>query len=123
MHGLPLGQRRASLRRVRLTRIRLRRPRDPMAENRNPGALAAARAPKTFCLLAERSEDNPTLAELQVHAGPSPEAIAACDEFILDELCRAFDLITSYANSGLEAARRGDREEIRLRLRIQLRDC
>ena len=43
--------------------------------------------------------------------------------FILDELFRAFDLIASYANSGLEAARRGDRDEIRLRLRIQLRDC
>jgi hypothetical protein len=94
-----------------------------MAENGNPGALAAARAPSTFSLPAERSEHNLALAAFQVRAGPSPEAIAACDEFILDELCRTFDLITSYANSGLEAARRGDRDEIRLRLRIQLRDC
>lgn len=94
-----------------------------MAEKENPGALAAARAPNTFCSPAERSEDNPALAELQVHAGPSPEAIAACDEFILDELCRAFDLIGSYATSAMEAARRGDRDELRLRLRSQLRDC
>ena len=55
--------------------------------------------------------------------GPSPKAIAAVDEFVLDELYRAFDLIASYATSGLEATRRGDREEIRLRLRVQLRDC
>jgi hypothetical protein len=54
---------------------------------------------------------------------PSPEAIAECDELVLDELFRAFDLIESYAISGKEAARRGDREEIRLRLRTQLRDC
>jgi hypothetical protein len=54
--------------------------------------------------------------------GPSPEAIAAADEFILAELAGTFDLIESYAISGKEAARRGDREEVRLRLRIQLRD-
>ena len=93
-----------------------------MIENRNPGPLAAARAPNTFSLLAERSEDNPALAALQVHAGPSPETMAECDEFILDELYRDFSLIQSYARSGLEAARRGDRAEIRLRLRCQLRD-
>jgi hypothetical protein len=34
-----------------------------------------------------------------------------------------FELIRSYAVSGIEAARRGDRDEIRLRLRVQLRDC
>jgi hypothetical protein len=56
-------------------------------------------------------------------AEPSAEAIAEADEFILDELYRAFGLIESYARSGFEAARRGDRDEIRLRLRIQLRDC
>ena len=56
-------------------------------------------------------------------APPSPEAIAECDEYVLDELFRAFDLIESYAISGKEAARRGDREEIKLRLRTQLRDC
>ena len=52
----------------------------------------------------------------------SPEAVAAADEFLLDELCHAFELVRSYAVSGLEAARRGDRDEIRLRLRVQLRD-
>jgi hypothetical protein len=34
----------------------------------------------------------------------------ACDEFLLDELARDFDLIESYAISGKEAARRGDRD-------------
>lgn len=56
-------------------------------------------------------------------AEPSQEAIAACDEHVLDELYRAFDLIESYARSGMEAARRGDRKEVTLRLRVQLRDC
>jgi hypothetical protein len=55
-------------------------------------------------------------------SGPSPEAVAETDEFVLDELFRAFDLIESYASSGKEAARRGDREEIKIRLRCQLRD-
>jgi hypothetical protein len=55
-------------------------------------------------------------------AEPSAEAIAQADEFVLDELFRSFDLIRSYATSGLEAARRGDRDEVRLRLRVQLRD-
>jgi hypothetical protein len=54
---------------------------------------------------------------------PSPDAIAACDEYILDELSKAFWLIESYARSAQEAAKRGDRDEIRLRLRHQLRDC
>ncbi len=54
---------------------------------------------------------------------PSPEAVAAGDEFVLDELHDAFGLIRSYAVSGIEAARRGDRDEIRLRLRVQLRDA
>jgi hypothetical protein len=53
---------------------------------------------------------------------PSPAAVAECDEFILDEIYRSFDLIASYAISGKEAARRGDRSEVRLRLRVQLRD-
>jgi hypothetical protein len=56
-------------------------------------------------------------------AAPSAEAIAAADEFVLDELYRAFDLIESYAISGKEAARRGDRSEVQLRLRTQMRDC
>jgi hypothetical protein len=60
--------------------------------------------------------------ENRTFSGPSPEAMEACDEFLLDELARDFDLIESYAISGKEAARRGDRDEVRLRLRIQLRD-
>jgi hypothetical protein len=54
---------------------------------------------------------------------PSPEAVAAADEFVLDELYDAFERIRSYAVSGIEAARRGDRAEVRLRLRVQLRDA
>jgi hypothetical protein len=56
-------------------------------------------------------------------SSPSTEAIAACDEYLLDEIWDTLQLIGSYTNSALEAARRGDRDEIRLRLRIQLRDC
>jgi hypothetical protein len=83
---------------------------------------------------ADRSQDAATLGGLQrldaaipeskqdVACGPSPDAIAAADEFVLDELYRILGLISD-ATSGLEAARRGDVEEIRLRLRVQLRDC
>jgi hypothetical protein len=56
-------------------------------------------------------------------AGPSPEAVAEADEFLLDEIFHALSLIASYTTSALEAAKRGDREELRLRLRVQLRDC
>jgi hypothetical protein len=56
-------------------------------------------------------------------SSPSAEAIAACDEHLLDELYEAFELIRSYSVSGREAAGRGDRDEVRLRLRVQLRDC
>jgi hypothetical protein len=55
-------------------------------------------------------------------AGPSAEAIAAADEFVIEELGRDFDLIASLATSGVEASWRGDRAEIRLRLR-QVGDC
>src|SRR5277367_461016 len=55
--------------------------------------------------------------------GPSAEAVAEADEFLLDEIFHDLSLIASYTTSALEAARRGDREELRLRLRIQLRDC
>jgi|SRR5579871_768063 len=65
--------------------------------------------------LPEKQRQNDTV-------GPSPEAIAACDEFILDELWETLQLVGSYTNSALEACRRGDRDEIRLRLRVQLRD-
>jgi hypothetical protein len=54
--------------------------------------------------------------------GPSAEAVAEADEFLLDEIFHDLSLIASYTTSALEAARRGDREELRLRLRIQLRD-
>jgi hypothetical protein len=54
---------------------------------------------------------------------PSPEAVAVADEFLLDEIFHDLGLIASYTTSALEAARRGDREELRLRLRVQLRDC
>ena len=97
-----------------------------MAENRNPVPLAAVRASKAFCSATEHAEDSHLPLKHQgsfVAVGPSPEAIAAADEFVLDELYRILGLIASYATSGLEAARRGDVEEIRLRLRVQLRDC
>jgi phosphate uptake regulator len=55
--------------------------------------------------------------------GPSAEAVAEADEFLLDEIFRDLSLIWSYATSAMEAARRGDRDELRLRLRVQLRDC
>jgi hypothetical protein len=67
-----------------------------------------------------------TLSEKQRQidaVGPSPEAVAAADQFVLDELHDTFELIRSFAISGIEAARRGDRDEIKLRLRVQLRDC
>jgi hypothetical protein len=54
---------------------------------------------------------------------PSPEAVAVVDEFLLDEIFHDLSLIASYTTSAIEAARRGDREELRLRLRVQLRDC
>jgi hypothetical protein len=96
-----------------------------MAENRNPVPLAADRASKAFCSATEHAEDSHLPLKHQgsfVAVGPSPEAIAAADEFVLDEIYRDLDLIRSYSISALEAARRGDREELRLRLRIQLRD-
>lgn len=54
--------------------------------------------------------------------GPSAGAVAEADEFLLDEIFRNLDLIQSYTVSAKEAARRDDREELRLRLRVQLRD-
>jgi hypothetical protein len=73
-----------------------------------------------------QNSDTATLPEKQrriAAVGPSPEAVAAADEFVLDELHDAFERIRSYAVSGIEAARRGDRAEVRLRLRVQLRDA
>jgi hypothetical protein len=56
-------------------------------------------------------------------AGPSAESVGEADEFLLDEIFRDLSLIWSYSTSAMEAARRGDREELNLRLRVQLRDC
>jgi hypothetical protein len=61
--------------------------------------------------------------EKTASVGPSPNAVAEAEEFLLDEIYRDLSLIASYTASALEAARRGDREELRLRLRVQLRDC
>ena len=94
-----------------------------MAENGSPVSLAGDDRAGLLCSAASDPTDSPTLNELQAPAGPSPEATAVCDEFVLDELFRAFDRIESYAISGREAAKRGDRDEVKLRLRIQLRDC
>ena len=61
--------------------------------------------------------------EKAASVGPSAEAVAEADELVLDEIFHALSLIASYTTSALEAAKRGDREELRLRLRVQLRDC
>jgi hypothetical protein len=55
--------------------------------------------------------------------GPLPGEVTEADEFLLDEIFHDLSLVWSYATSAMEAARRGDREELRLRLRVQLRDC
>jgi hypothetical protein len=68
---------------------------------------------------ADRESDQEKTASV----GPSTEAVAEVDEFLLDEIFHDLSLIGSYTTSALEAARRGDREELRLRLRVQLRDC
>jgi hypothetical protein len=100
-----------------------------MREMESPAPLAAARASDTSSLAAvDGLEGRPncqkTRGIIAAAIGvPSPEAIAEIDEMLLDELCEAFWLIESYAKSGVEASRRGDREEIKLRLRVQLRDC
>jgi hypothetical protein len=73
--------------------------------------------------LAAGSRDTANLAERQCHSPASPSVIADTDEFLLDEIYYDLWLIASYATSALEAAKRGDREELRLRLRVQLRDC
>ncbi len=61
--------------------------------------------------------------EKTTSVGPSAEAVAEADELLLDEIFHDLSLIWSYATSAMEAARRGDRDELRLRLRVQLRDC
>lgn len=75
---------------------------------------------KSRGVLATTSASSPQVAPAP--ASPSPEAVAAAQEFLLNELYEDFELIRSYAVSGREAADRGDREEIKLRLRVQLRD-
>jgi len=49
--------------------------------------------------------------------------VAEAEEFLLDEIFHVLGLIASYTTSALESACRGDRKELRLRLRVQLRDC
>jgi hypothetical protein len=61
--------------------------------------------------------------EKAASVGPSAEAVAEIEEFLLNEIYHDLSLIASYTTSALETARRGDREELRLRLRVQLRDC
>src|SRR6185437_16807306 len=80
----------------------------------------------TACLAAcgALNASNPSEKQCSsIAVGPSTEAVAEADEFLLDEIFHALSLIASYTTSALEAARRGDRDELRLRLRIQLRDC
>jgi hypothetical protein len=55
-------------------------------------------------------------------AEPSLEAVEAANEFLLDEIFYDLSLIGSYTTSALEACRRNDLVELRLRLRSQLRD-
>jgi hypothetical protein len=91
-----------------------------------PRGDAETGSQNTAMLGGLQNSDTATLPEKQrriAAVGPSPEAVAAADEFVLDKLYDAFELIRSYAVSGIEAARRSDRDKIRLRLRVQLRDA
>jgi hypothetical protein len=88
---------------------------DAETDSRNVACLAASNALNT----ADPEANQVNTA----YVGPSAEAVAAADELVLYEIFQALSLIASYATSALEAARRGDREELRLRLRVQLRDC
>jgi hypothetical protein len=77
-----------------------------------------------FTRLTERAQSsNPREPQHVAPCGPSPAAVAEVEEFLLDEMYSDLHLIQSYTISAMEAARRGDREELRLRLRVQLRDC
>lgn len=91
-------------------------------QRESPAALAGAdRAPGLLCSAASDPGVRASGSKVQgVHA--SAEAIAEADEFILVEIYRDLDLIKSYSISAMEAAHRGDRDELRLRLRGQLRD-
>jgi hypothetical protein len=78
------------------------------------------------CLLASNTlntADPECNQEKTTSVGPLPGAAAEADEFLLDEIFHDLSLIWSYATSAMEAARRGDRDELKLRLRVQLRDC
>jgi hypothetical protein len=95
------------------------------SENRNRSRWRAGRASKTFFSATERAEDSPLPLKHQGSCdadGPTREAVSDIEEFLLDEIFHDLSLIASYTTSALEAARRGDREELRLRL-VQLRDC
>jgi hypothetical protein len=95
-------------------------------ERESPAALAGAdRALGLLCSAASNSGVTVSGSDVQAArkaGGPSTEAIADVDEFLLDEIYRDLDLIKSYSISAMEAAHRGDRDELRLRLRGQLRD-
>jgi hypothetical protein len=92
-------------------------PRDNAGDPRD--ASSAASPQNTANLAGKQRQSN----SANNSAPLSPDAIAEVDEFLLDEIFHALSLIASYTTSALEAARRGDREELRLRLRVQLRDC
>ena len=88
---------------------------DAETGSRNAAMLGGLHIPSTA--------DPESNQEKTASVGPSAEAVAEADEFLLDEIFHALSLVASYTTSALEAARRGDREELRLRLRVQLRDC
>jgi hypothetical protein len=54
--------------------------------------------------------------------GPSPDVIAEVDELLLDTIFADLSMIWSYAASAIEAARRSDHKDLRLLLRVELRD-
>jgi len=88
---------------------------DAVTGSRNAAILGGLHIPSTAYPESNQEKTN--------SGGPSPEAVAAAEEFLLDEIFSALSLIASYTTSALEAARRGDRNELRLPLRVQLRDC
>jgi hypothetical protein len=88
---------------------------DAETGSRNVACLAASSALNTADLEANQGKTASVI--------PSAEAVAEADELVLDEIVHALSLIASYTTSAVEAAKRGDREELRLRLRVQLRDC
>jgi hypothetical protein len=96
-----------------------------MLEVKSPAAPASAdRALELLRSAASNSKITASGSHDQGSRGgaASPEAVAEIDEFLLDEIHHDLHLIRSYSTSAIEAAVRGDRDELRLRLRVQLRD-